>query len=103
MRIGKIKTGGIPLTTLALAGVLKPVLEAGLSMTPVGNGNVISGAVKLVGAVAVNKFIGGGTISNAVQIALAVDAVEDIIQGVTGGAGITGMFGIGGRRAADNW
>lgn len=75
--------------TLALAGVAKPVLEN--LMTPViGNGTVMSGGIKLVGAVAVNKFVGGGTISNAAQIALAVDGMEDIVHGVLGG-GFLGM------------
>lgn len=86
MPIGKIKAGGVPLVTLAVAGISKPILEGVIANTPLGNGTVISGAGKLVGAMAVRQFVGSGEIMNGVQIALAVDGIEDIMKGFLSGS-----------------
>ena len=93
MRIGRVKAGGIPLVTLALAGVAKPLMEGALAPV-IGNGTIMSGAIKLVGAVVLNKMVGGGTLSNAAQIALGVDGMEDIAHTLLGG------FSIGGGQSA---
>lgn len=94
MKLGKVKAGGIPLVTLALGGVMKPVFE-NLMSPVIGNGTVMSGGIKLVGAIAINRFVGGGMLSNAAQIALGVDGMEDIVHGVLGG----GFMGMGGGGA----
>lgn len=97
MKIGTLKAGGVPLVTLAVAGISKPFMEGMIARTPIGNGTLISGGAKLIGALAVRKFAGSNTLANGIQIGLAVDGMEDIIQGVMGG----GIFG-GGTRA-DAW
>lgn len=80
------KTGGVDITVLALAGISKPFIESAL--TPViGDGNLMSGAVKTIGGLAVNQFAGRGTVQDAVSIALAVDGIEDIMRGVFGMGG----------------
>jgi len=97
MKIGNVKAGGVPLATLAIAGISKPFLEGVIASTPIGNSNVISGAAKLGGAFAVRKLVGGNSIANGIQIALAVDGIEDIMRAVMGG----GLFGAG--ASADAW
>lgn len=85
------KTGGVDLTILALAGVAKPFIESAL--TPVvGDGTMISGAVKTVGSLAVNQFAGRGIVQDSVSIALAVDGIEDLMRGV---------FGMGSQSSVD--
>lgn len=98
MKIGRMKAGGVPLVTLAVAGISKPFLEGLIASTPLGNGTVISGAGKLAGAMIARQFIGGSQIGNGIQIALAVDAIEDIIQGFMRGS----VFGGAGARQ-DYW
>ncbi|KQC13094.1 MAG: hypothetical protein APR63_09495 [Desulfuromonas sp. SDB] len=96
MKIGRVKAGGVPLVTLGVAGIAKPFLEGVIAKTPVGNSTVISGIAKIIGAMAVRQFVGGNTIGNGVQIALAVDGIEDCFIGFMGG----GLLGGGGQ---DNW
>jgi len=80
------RAGGVPLETMFLAGVIKPFAENAL--TPVvGDGNLISGAVKCVGSLGVSQLAGRGTVQDAVSIALAVDGVEDLVRGVFGFGG----------------
>ncbi len=85
------KTGGVDLTVLALAGITKPFIESAL--TPVvGDGTMISGAVKTIGSLAVNQFAGRGLVQDSVSIALAVDGIEDLMRGI---------FGMGGGQTVD--
>ena len=93
-----MKAGGVPLGTLAVAGISKPFLEGLIASTPLGNGTVISGAGKLAGAMLVRQFVGRSSIGNGIQIALAVDGLEDIMQGFMRGS----IFG-GGAAQASNW
>lgn len=87
------KAGGVSVATLAAAGIAKPFMESAL--TPViGDGNVISGAVKTIGGVVVNQYAGRGVVQDAVSIALVVDGIEDIMHGVFGmGTGDVDPFG----------
>ena len=94
--MGKIlgtKAGGVSLQTLAAAGIAKPFMESAL--TPIiGDGNTISGAVKLIGGVGVNQFAGRGIVQDAVSIGLVVDGIEDLLRGVFGmGGGNVDPFG----------
>ena len=88
--------GGQNLASLALAGAIKPFTEGMIAQTPIGNGTVISGAVKMVGGVMAHKFLGSGLIQNAVVAALIVDGGEDLVRGVMGGA-------FGGNAGQDNF
>lgn len=97
VKIGNVKAGGVPLVTLAVAGISKPFLEGVIAKTPVGDGTVISGAAKIAGAMVLRQFVGGNAIGNGIQIALAVDGIEDIFRGVMGG----GIFG--GSAQANAW
>lgn len=97
MKVGSVKAGGVPLVTIAVAGLAKPFMERAIAMTPIGNGNIVSGVAKLVGAVAIRKMVGNSSIANGIQIGLAVDGMEDIIMGATG------AFVGGGSAQANNW
>jgi hypothetical protein len=82
---GKKIGGGVPVDELLGAGALKPILEG--MMTPyVGNGNVVSGAVKLGAALALPTIGGSGKIVRITQLALGVDGAEDLMRGLLGGA-----------------
>lgn len=98
MKIGSVKAGGVPLVTLGVAGLAKPILEGVISRTPLGNGTVISGIGKIAGAGAVRYAFGSNQIMNGIQIALAIDGIEDIFYGVMGG----GILG-GGSSSANAW
>ena len=91
--VGKAKAGGVSVMTLAAAGVIKPFTEAAL--TPViGDGNIISGAVKTIGGLAVNQYAGRGVVQDSLSIALVVDGIEDLMHGVFGmGAAPADAFG----------
>ena len=81
--IGQTKAGGVSIMTLAAAGIVKPFTEAAL--TPViGDGNLISGAAKTIGGVAINQYAGRGVVQDALSIALVVDGIEDLMHGVLG-------------------
>ena len=91
--IGKAKAGGVSIMTLAAAGIVKPFTEAAL--TPViGDGNLISGAVKTIGGMAINQYAGRGVVQDSLSIALVVDGIEDLMHGVFGmGAAPADAFG----------
>jgi hypothetical protein len=74
------------------AGAVKFAEERILASTPVGNGTLVSGAVKLGIGVAANKFIGGGFLGNSVSLGFTVDGVEDVLTAVMGR-----NFGLGGQ------
>ena len=94
--MGKIlgtRAGGVSLQTLAAAGIAKPFMEAAL-VPIIGDGNLISGAVKTIGGVAVNQLAGRGIVQDAVSIGLVVDGIEDLMRGVFGmGGGNVDAFG----------
>jgi hypothetical protein len=71
------------------AGLVKYFGEKAL--TPViGNGTLMSGAVKLGGGFAARKFIGKGMVGDSISLGLAIDGVEDILTHFMGSAGIGG-------------
>lgn len=71
------------------AGVVKFVEERALAATPIGNGTIVSGAVKLGIGYAANRFVGGGLLGNSLSLGFTVDGVEDILTAVLNG-GIAG-------------
>jgi len=83
--------GSQNLISLALAGGIKPFTEGFIASTPIGDGTIVSGAVKMVGGVLAHKFLGNGLFQNALTAALIVDGGEDLVRAVMGG-----NLGIGG-------
>jgi len=80
-----VKTGaGLTLMDMFGVGLAKAGVEQLLNPV-VGNGNLKSGAVKLIGAYAIPKFGGSGKLATIVGTALAVDGVEDVIQSLLKG------------------
>lgn len=96
--LGKKIGGGVPIDELLGAGVVKPLLEGAL--TPyVGNGNLLSGGLKLGTAIALPSIAGNGKIVRIAQLALGVDGAEDVMRGALGG--VIPAIGGGGRAVTD--
>jgi hypothetical protein len=70
----------VKFSDLLIAGVVKSVEERLIAQTPLGNGNLISGGVKLFGG----AICPGEGIWKYGKIALTIDGVEDVIQGLLG-------------------
>ena len=88
--------GGVPIDELLGAGILKPIAEG--MLTPfVGNGTIISGAVKLGTALVIPTVAGNGKIVRIAQLALGVDGAEDLMRGLLGGI----VPGLGGEAQSD--
>ncbi len=86
----KVTTRAPTLVDAVGAGLVKFAEERALAATPIGNGTVMSGAVKLGIGYAAQRFIGGGTLGNAVSLGFTVDGVEDILTAVLFGGAIGG-------------
>jgi hypothetical protein len=78
-----------------LGTLAKPIVEKSISPI-VGNGNFISGAAKLVGAVVAAKYAGTGRIGKAVAIGAGQDGAEDLIIALGARHGIGPSDDIGG-------
>lgn len=71
------------LVSLTLAGVIKPFVEMGIAMTPVGDQSVVSGLVKVALGVGAH-LVGASKIpyaGDALVAALIVDGGEDLSRG----------------------
>lgn len=94
---GKKIGGGVPVDELLGAGALKPIIEG--MLTPyLGNGNIISGAVKLGGALVLPSVGGNSKLVRITQLAIGVDGAEDLMRGLLGGV----MPAIGGGVSAES-
>lgn len=80
------------------AGLVKFVEERALAATPVGNGTIMSGAIKLGAGYAAKRFIGGGLVGNSISLGFTVDGVEDILTAV-----LSGGIGGGARSGRPAW
>jgi len=89
--------------TMLGAGVVKYAEERALAATPIGNGTLVSGAVKLGIGYAAHHFVGGNQLGDMVSLGFTVDGVEDVITGVLGGNILGGLLGGGGNSSASNW
>ena len=66
---------------LVLGSVAKPIVEK--IVAPVaGNGNIVSGAIKIVGALAVTKYAGNNRLGKATAIGMGLDGAEDVIVSI---------------------
>jgi len=95
---GKKIGGGVPIDELLGAGALKPIFE-GMMAPYVGNGNVVSGAVKLGGALVLPAIGGNGKFVRITQLALGVVGAEDLMRGLLGG--VIPAIGGGARSTSD--
>jgi len=82
------KTGKITIGDAMLIAVTKS-FEEKLTAPLIGNGTLMSGAVKLVGAGAIKNMV-GGKVGDIVGTALTVDGAEDIIFSLLGNSSILG-------------
>jgi len=92
----KTKIGKVDISTLAIAGLTK-YFEERLFATFIGNGTLMSGAIKLGIGMATQSFLGNNKYANAVALGFGIDGVEDILTSVLGATGSTGTFGENGR------
>lgn len=83
---GEFKSGG--LGDALLIGGVKAVEERAL-IPVIGNGTLKSGAVKLVAGAAIGSMLKGKS-GQIVGSAFAIDAVEDLVNGLIGTATNTG-------------
>jgi hypothetical protein len=58
--------------------IAKPLIEKGVSNF-VGNGNFVSGGIKLITAIGVAKYGGNNRIAKSIAIGAGMDGAEDII------------------------
>lgn len=101
--LGKTVTHSAPdYLTMLGAGVVKYGEERILAATPVGNGTLVSGAVKLGIGYAAHAFLGGNKLGDMASLGFTVDGVEDVLQAVLGGNVLGGLLG-GGNANANNW
>lgn len=84
------------------AGAVKYFEEKIIASTPLGNGNLVSGVVKLGIGYGAHHFAGGNQIGDMAAMGFTVDGVEDILTGVLGGNLLGGLLG-GGNSSANNW
>ena len=77
----KITRGRLHILELAGGVLLKPILEATLRPI-VGDGTMMSGAVKGIAAIAACEYLGkwNSTIGNVFGIAFGFDAAEDLFN-----------------------
>lgn len=78
------KVGDFSIGEAFVIGIMKSLLEQAHAPV-VGNGNFLSGSVKLVEAWAVPKYLLKNDIGKNIGTALAVDAVEDILNALFSG------------------
>jgi len=94
--VGAKVSGAVNFMDLLTAGVVKYFEERALAGV-IGNGTVMSGAIKLAIAYVARRFIGKGFLGDAIGLGFGVDGVEDILTNFLGG----GAFGIG--AGASEW
>ena len=85
------------------AGVVKYGEEKILANTPIGNGTIVSGAVKLGVGYAAHHFLGGNRLADMVSLGFTVDGVEDIMTSVFSGSGMLGGLLGGGNATVTQW
>ena len=88
-------------STMIVAGVVKYGEERALAPI-IGNGTLVSAAVKGVAGYAAHHFVGGGTIGDGVALGFTVDAVEDALTAIIGG-GLGGIIGGQSVAQANAW
>ena len=72
---------------MVLGSIAKPIVEKTAS-TVVGNGNVVSGGLKLIGAGLAAKYAGNNRLGKALAIGAGMDGSEDLIIALGSRVGI---------------
>jgi len=90
-----VTQGNVDLLDIFAGAGVKYIEERALAPF-VGNGTLLSGAVKTGAGLVGYKFLPGGLLKNAWSIGFLMDGAEDII---TGGLAMVSGAGIGGSRA----
>ena len=75
---------------LMIAGA--KILSERLLAPIIGNSSLLSGGVKMIGAVAVNKMV-GGRVGDIVGTALTIDGAEDLVLAFLPNISGNGLFG----------
>lgn len=84
--ISKDIVNSIDAIDLVGGSIAKPIVE-GLLSPVVGNGNFISGVVKMGTAIGVAKYGGKGRVPKCVAIGAGMDGAEDLIIAIKGKLG----------------
>jgi len=82
--VGAKVSGSVNLADLVGAGIVKYFEERALSGV-IGNGTLMSGAIKLAIAYVARRFMGKGFLGDAVGLGFGVDGIEDILTNFLGG------------------
>ena len=82
--VGAKVSGSVNLADLVGAGIVKYFEERALSGV-IGNGTLMSGAIKLAIAYVARWFMGKGFLGDAVGLGFGVDGIEDILTNFLGG------------------
>ena len=95
---GKVKASTNGVVETFGAAAFKVLSEQLLKRTPVGDGTVKSGAIKLGLGIASNYFLPAGPVKRIVSTGFIIDGFEDCIYG----SGFARMLGsVGGGQAVD--
>ena len=85
MKVLGEKVGKLGLDELVVAGLSKYAGEKLFAMTPVGNGTLVSGAVKIGTAIGTKWFAGDNKWVKASATGIGIDGIEDILNSVFSG------------------
>jgi len=92
------KVQGKKFSDALITGGVKAIVEKMIAQTPVGNGNLISSGVKLVGSAVVPN----GKYSSYLKDALGIDAVEDAVNVMFKWIEGQNIFNFGGQKQNNN-
>lgn len=87
--VGKDIVKNIDAIDMVLGTLAKPMVER-IAAPVVGNGTVMSGGLKILGAFAVAKYGGNNRVGKAVAIGASMDGSEDIVLGLGARVGLEG-------------
>lgn len=77
------KVGGYDIGTIVIAGLTKNIEERLLSPI-IGNGTIVSGAIKIGIGLFLPKVAGSGKYARAIALGFGIDGIDDIISGFLG-------------------
>lgn len=87
--VGKDIVKSIDAVDMVLGTLAKPMVER-ITAPVVGNGTIVSGALKIIGAFGIAKYGGNNRISKAAAIGASMDGSEDIVLGLGSKVGLEG-------------
>ena len=87
--VGKDIVKSIDAIDMVLGTVAKPMVEK-IASPVIGNGTVMSGSLKILGAFGLAKYGGNNRIGKAAAIGAAMDGSEDLVLGLGSKIGLSG-------------